>query len=165
MPLRRLSVLAGALVLAVTGTAAAVEDRDLTGPIDPSGTVKVKIRFERMHGALFRTYKFRAKDVPLTCKEAGPITTDDIHGEESIRNDARGRNEFGVGVIASAKRAAYHWVYSGELVRRSKAEGYVRAGGTHWPLEGGGHDECHSGKLPWTAMDGVPVTPPPPARP
>ena len=150
MPLRRISLVAVALVVGVVATAGAAQDRDLTGPIDPSGTVTVKIRFERHHGVLWRTYEFKAWDVPLNCEEAGPITTDDIGGGISIRNNTPGRNRFGLGAVAQAK-ALYHWEFFGRLVRRNKAKGYVRAGGTHWPLEGGGHDECHSGKLPWTA--------------
>ena len=150
MPLRRICLTAVALVVGVVATAGAVEDRDLAGPIDPSGTVTVKIRFARHHGALWRTYRFRAHDVPLNCEEAGTITTDDIGGGMTVRNDAPGRDEFGVGVTAQAK-ALYRWVFYGQLVHPRKAKGYVRAGGTHWPLEGGGHDECHSGKLPWTA--------------
>lgn len=148
---KRLGLVVVVFALVVAASATGATDRVLSGPIDPSGTVTVKIRFKERHGTTWRVYKFKAEDVPLSCA-GGASPTLDISGSVSMRNNAPGRDEFGVGVVADkSHEATYAWSFQGKLVSHNEAEGTVRAHGSEWPLEGGGTDACNSGRLPWTA--------------
>lgn len=142
-------VLAG---VAIAEDRAPEESRTLTGPAGGTGSVTVDVSVkERRHGR-FRFYDVKFEDLPMQC-EGGPSAFDFDGGSTGTRASARGADSFGVGVVAKNRRGdrTYSWYYEGELTSRDTAAGTVRAAGTRMPLEGGGKDNCRTGRLVWTA--------------
>jgi hypothetical protein len=152
------SVIAGAALSLVLAGIVVAGDRQperawtLAGPAGESGTVKIDVSVRKRHDGRWRFYKVRFKDLPMQCV-GGPTTFDFNGGATGVTMNAPDRDSFGLGLVEKNEHGerTYSWFYGGELTSHNTAEGFVRARGSEMPVEGGGEDDCHTGRLEWTA--------------
>ena len=137
-----------AAILAIPVSSAwAVEDRTLSGPIETSGTLTLRITFEKKQGVRFRSYVWKATGVPVACKN-GTRASVSFKGGMSIRNDAPGRRFFGETLIEK-RYPGYRRDFEGELTSAGAAEGTLRIRGSAIKPNAG---RCDSGTLEWSAV-------------
>ena len=152
------SVAAGAaLILALASVAIAdarFQEREWTlmGPVGKTGTVEIDVSVRKKNDGRWRFYKVFFENLPMQCV-GGPTTFDFRGGRTDIKTDAPGHDSFGLGQVAKNEHGerVFSWFYAGKATSRHTAEGFVRARGSEMPVEGGGTDDCDTGRLEWTA--------------
>jgi hypothetical protein len=125
--------------------------RTLSGTVDPAGTVKIKISFERLRdGQTVRVYDFALHDIPMSCSH-GTATEFDLRGRAPTLNRPGERDLFGLGHSSlDSEGNREEWTVIGLLQKPGLAVGTARVR----TIDTGGRRsvDCRSGRLPWTAV-------------
>ena len=143
---KRCVVFALALATALLfGAVALAKSTTLTGTFDGDGRVEVKLLTVKRHGERELRVEFSFHHITVRC---------DGDGQQRLTPALDGRNkgphsdeEFGYSIVGDGYEANMF----GRFDSKTEAHGYVEISGKRVPLKGGGHADCKSGKLKWTA--------------
>jgi hypothetical protein len=128
---------------------ASAGDRTLAGAVTPAGTVKVKISTERSQRGTFRLYRFRFRELPLSCSD-GNSRTLALRGQSKTLPHGPGRDVIGRGRSSLDEDGnRFDWIVLGLLQEPGLAAGNVRV--TRVRVRDGDEVRCRTGRLPWTA--------------
>jgi len=141
-------------VFLVAGAAEAGEGKVLRGELDGGGKATITVSYLMKQGVLVRKTAWRLGPITVRCDGDGQprIAAIEPSGSEYIRAKYADRNGFGLGTV----EGPFHdpdlkTFVSGDFVTKRRAKGFVRVNGNTVPLKGGGHADCDSGRLHFTA--------------
>ena len=145
-------VLASLSAVLVCAAPALGGERTLSGTIDPSGTVKLKISFDRLpDGTSVRIYRFALRHIPMSCSDGTAAEFEVRSRAKTFNRPGIFRDFFGRGRgSADSDGNREEWSVVGLLQEPGRAVGVVRVRTTD--VSGRRDVDCRSGRLSWTAV-------------
>jgi hypothetical protein len=141
--------------VAVSGTALAKDAIRLDGPVEGGGSAVVKVSNGKWEdGTPFRRYRMKFTNLTVECGGISEVAKFPVTGGGAINADYFPPPPGLEGEIeddGEGRTPDYATELKSRFISARNARGWVRVWGTEVALVGGGHAECDSGRLSWSA--------------
>jgi hypothetical protein len=150
--MRLLLLVTAIAALAFPAAVGAAGDVHLSGPLEGGGSVTIDISDGFTADTAVRKYEWHFDGITVRCDGERRLARLPIDGGFAINAQFDGPGRWGIdGTRGEGPDGFYETRVAGRLINAGHARGWIRAFGTATPLAGGGHADCDSGRLRWSA--------------